>query len=490
MTPPPPTPPTTRTAAPRRRRARRGCRHHRHLPVVPRPRSRVHRAVGRGRRRRRAAPGTGTVTPVPASTRRATPTATSSPSELFDEWEWQEHFAPQPETERYLNHVVDRFGLRAHIRFGARVTSADYDEESGTVARRRRPAATDGPGALRRSRRPASSPCPTSPTSPDARRSVARRTTPASGRRQPGRLRRQAGGGRRHVVERCPGGPRHRRRGGLAHRVPAHAQLVHAAEQRADHPRGAGRAACRVRAAARGPQHLGPRLPPPGPRPYGAFEDSAEERQRLLREDVEQPGLHQADEQLPRPALQPRGERRVVRVHRRQDPRPRRTTRPRPTGSSRPITASARSARRSSPGTTRPSTGPTSRWSTCARRPMVRVTPSGIETTDGVREFDVIVWATGFDFGTGALSRMGIRGRDGVALVDYWADGPQTFLGVQTRGFPNLFFPGGPHAAAGQQPALQRRPGGLHHRPARATRVTTASTWSRSPRAPRSAGRG
>ena len=47
---------------------------------------------------------------------------------------------------------------------------------------------------------------------------------------------------------------------------------------------------------------------------------------------------------------------------------------------------------------------------------------------------------------------MGIRGRDGVALVDYWADGPRTFLGVQTHGFPNLFFPGGPHAAAGNNP--------------------------------------
>ena len=70
----------------------------------------------------------------------------------------------------------------------------------------------------------------------------------------------------------------------------------------------------------------------------------------------------------------------------------------------------------------------------------------------GVREFDIIVWATGFDFGTGALSRMGIRGRDGLALADYWADGPRTFLGVQTHGFPNLFFPGGPHAAAGNNP--------------------------------------
>jgi hypothetical protein len=73
-------------------------------------------------------------------------------------------------------------------------------------------------------------------------------------------------------------------------------------------------------------------------------------------------------------------------------------------------------------------------------------------TADGEREFDVIVWATGFDFGTGALNRMGIRGRNGVALADYWADGPRTFLGIQTSGFPNLFFPGGPHAAAGNNP--------------------------------------
>jgi cation diffusion facilitator CzcD-associated flavoprotein CzcO len=84
--------------------------------------------------------------------------------------------------------------------------------------------------------------------------------------------------------------------------------------------------------------------------------------------------------------------------------------------------------------------------------PMVRVTERGIQTTDALREFDIVVWATGFDFGTGALARMGIRGRDGRALVDHWADGPQTFLGIQTTGFPNFFFPGGPHAAAGNNP--------------------------------------
>ena len=54
--------------------------------------------------------------------------------ELFDEWEWQEHFAGQPETERYLNHVVDRFDLRRHIRFGARVAVGGVGRGSGAWA--------------------------------------------------------------------------------------------------------------------------------------------------------------------------------------------------------------------------------------------------------------------------------------------------------------------------------------------------------------------
>src|SRR5437773_10636844 len=52
--------------------------------------------------------------------------------ELFDEWERQEHFAGQPETERYLNHVVDRFDLRRHTRLGARVAAAVSDARSRT----------------------------------------------------------------------------------------------------------------------------------------------------------------------------------------------------------------------------------------------------------------------------------------------------------------------------------------------------------------------
>src|SRR6476660_8294526 len=52
--------------------------------------------------------------------------------ELWDDWEWSEHFAGQPEIERYLNHVVDRFDLRRHMQFGARVTAAEFDAASST----------------------------------------------------------------------------------------------------------------------------------------------------------------------------------------------------------------------------------------------------------------------------------------------------------------------------------------------------------------------
>ncbi|OZF45767.1 NAD(P)/FAD-dependent oxidoreductase [Rhodococcus sp. 14-2470-1a] len=84
--------------------------------------------------------------------------------------------------------------------------------------------------------------------------------------------------------------------------------------------------------------------------------------------------------------------------------------------------------------------------------PILRVTAAGIETVDGVEEFDIIVWSTGYDFGTGALNRLGIRGRNGLELKNHWGDGPRTFLGTVAAGFPNFFFPGGPHGSTGNNP--------------------------------------
>src|SRR6516165_3413672 len=48
--------------------------------------------------------------------------------ELLEEWDWEEHFAGQPETERYLNYVADKFDLRRDIQFNSRVTAAHYQE--------------------------------------------------------------------------------------------------------------------------------------------------------------------------------------------------------------------------------------------------------------------------------------------------------------------------------------------------------------------------
>lgn len=84
--------------------------------------------------------------------------------------------------------------------------------------------------------------------------------------------------------------------------------------------------------------------------------------------------------------------------------------------------------------------------------PILRFTTTGIESADTTREFDVIIYATGFDAFTGALTRMGIRGLNGVSLEKYWAEGPFTYLGVAVPGFPNLLIDSGPHGTFGNIP--------------------------------------
>jgi cation diffusion facilitator CzcD-associated flavoprotein CzcO len=78
--------------------------------------------------------------------------------------------------------------------------------------------------------------------------------------------------------------------------------------------------------------------------------------------------------------------------------------------------------------------------------PIERITPQGIRTSDREREFDIIIYATGFDAITGAFDRIDISGVDGVRLKEVWKDGPQTYLGVFVAGFPNFLMAMGPHA--------------------------------------------
>ena len=88
------------------------------------------------------------------------------------------------------------------------------------------------------------------------------------------------------------------------------------------------------------------------------------------------------------------------------------------------------------------------------------VTPSGIRTDHRSYGLDVIVYATGFDAMTGALSRIDIRGRDGLSLGEFWAtEGPLSYLGLAVAGFPNLFTiqgPGSPSAATNFVAALEQ----------------------------------
>jgi len=81
-----------------------------------------------------------------------------------------------------------------------------------------------------------------------------------------------------------------------------------------------------------------------------------------------------------------------------------------------------------------------------AESPIVSLTRTGLRTTCAEFDFDVIVLATGFDAMTGPALRMGIVGRDGLTLVEKWADGPQTYLGLQVNGFPNFFLITGPQS--------------------------------------------
>ena len=241
--------------------------------------------------------------------------------ELFDEWEWQEHFAEQPETERYLNHVVDRFDLRRHIRFDTRVTSAVYDESSGlwTVAL--------GDGTEIRARFFVAATgvlsvpyFPDVPGREDFRgESYHTGLWPATPVDFAGKRVAVIGTGSSGVQV-----------------VPAIAGEVASLTvyQRSANwctplnnspitPEEQAELQGRFRSAARDAEHVDPRVPPPCARSRH-LRRPARGAAGVLREDVGEPRLHQADQQLHRPAARPRRERTVVRVPRREDPEHRR----------------------------------------------------------------------------------------------------------------------------------------------------------------------
>ncbi len=79
------------------------------------------------------------------------------------------------------------------------------------------------------------------------------------------------------------------------------------------------------------------------------------------------------------------------------------------------------------------------------QEPISAITATAIKTSKRTFDVDVIVFATGFDAMTGAITAIHpIKGRGGKSIADVWAHGPQTYLGLTVAGFPNLFLITGP----------------------------------------------
>ncbi|KAJ3848875.1 cyclohexanone monooxygenase [Lentinula lateritia] len=75
------------------------------------------------------------------------------------------------------------------------------------------------------------------------------------------------------------------------------------------------------------------------------------------------------------------------------------------------------------------------------------ITPNGLKTNDGVEHnLDVLIFATGFDMVTGGITSIDIRGQDGVSIKEKWADGVQSYLGVASATYPNMFWIYGPQS--------------------------------------------
>jgi cation diffusion facilitator CzcD-associated flavoprotein CzcO len=367
--------------------------------------------------------------------------------ELFDDWEWREHFAAQPETERYLNHVVDRFDLRQYMGFDARVRAAQYDDASRTWA-----VDTDS-GEARAQYFVAATGVLSVPFFPDVPGRDAYRGESYHTGLWPDRAV-SFEGKRVAVIGTGSSGVQ------IIPVIAETAASLTVYQRTANWCTPLNNAPitrdeqARLRAefyAIRATLDTSPAGFLHEPHDRATFDDSADERAAFYEKMWSSPGFSKLTSNytdllfdqtsnaqwcaflatkirsiVKDPAT---AEKLVPSDHRFGEKRP-----PFVTGYYETFNQ------------------PNVSLVDLAATPIERLTERGIATTAEEREFDIVVWATGFDFGTGALSRMGIRGRDGRALTEYWGDGPRTFLGLQTAGFPNFFFPGGPHAAAGNNP--------------------------------------
>ena len=375
--------------------------------------------------------------------------------ELLHEWDWSEHFSGQPEVERYLNHVADKFDLRRDIRFSSRVASASYGEDEGcwTIAledgtRFRSRFMITAVGLLSAPTMPRfegmddfqgrsfhTGLWPKPPVAFEGKR-VAVIGTGASGVQAIQEIAKTAG--HLTVFQRRPNW------------CPAPAQLVHATAQPAHRRPGNGRDPGGLSGIVR---TLRPdrRLLRPHFDPRGTFEVTEDERYAFWEELYAGQGFgiwqgNFRDMLIDRTANKLMSDFVADKIrHRVDDPKVAEMLIPKEHGF----------GTRRVPQETRyyeVYNQPNVRLISMLETPIERITPTGLRTSAEDHEFDIIIYATGFDAVTGSFDRIDITGAGGRKLKDKWKGGPTTFVGVMVDDFPNMFMIMGPHAALGNNP--------------------------------------
>ena len=368
--------------------------------------------------------------------------------ELLEEWNWSEHFASQPETLRYLNHVADKFDLRRDIQFHSRVRAAHYLDDARCWAVTLEDGSRYVSRVLITAIGPLSAPtlpriegvgsflgqaCHTAQWPHEAVRFEGKRVavigTGSTGVQTIQEVSKSAAS--LTVFQRTPNWC-----------APLHNGPIDAATQ------------ARIKAGypemfARCQETFACFLHTPDPR--GTFEVSAEEREAFFEKLYSERGFGIWQGNFRDILIDPAANAAISDfVERKIRGRVR-----------DPVVAEMLIPRDHGFGTRRVPletryyevyNQPNVRLVDIKKTPIERITPTGIRTSEAEYEFDIIIYATGFDAITGSFDRIDIRGAGGCALRDKWAHGPQTFLGVLVEDFPNMFMLVGPHTALGNIP--------------------------------------
>ncbi len=359
--------------------------------------------------------------------------------ELLDEWRWTERFATQPEILRYLEYVADRFDLRGDIELGTEVRSAVFGEGEnrwligtdrgetlsarwlvmcvGCLSQPQRPAIPGLDSFTGRWHHTAQ--WPQDGVDFSGRR-VAVVGTGSTGIQAIPLIARQAE--QLYVFQRTANYSM------PAHNRPLDPEFV--AQVRSGWPE-------RRRIA----QESDAGIPFPAPT-EATFGVTAQERERMYEEGWQRGGINALSYAFTDYFTDPAANAAAAEFTRRKI---RQLVR-------NPVTAELLSPRQHI-GTKRTCVD-TGYYETYNRAnvelidaratPITEITASGVRTTAAEFEVDEIVFAIGFDAITGGLTSIDLRGLGGETLRDHWAEGPRTYLGLCSHGFPNMFMVTGP----------------------------------------------